>query len=120
MNDVSVELSCLDLRVHGYNHWDELFPGEADTNALTTHASPRAETTVELAMCHAVPSLPRNPPIKPRWTRGDMFSLFNIQPLCVVEVKLSFITHTPSMPDACETHAQPVEKSIASLVLRLC
>jgi hypothetical protein len=27
--------------------------------------------------------------------------------------------HTPSTSDACETHAQPVEKSIASLALRL-
>jgi hypothetical protein len=101
MNDVSVELNCLDLRVHGYNHWDELFPGEADTNALTTHASPRAEITAELVMCHAVPSLPRSPPIRPRWTRGDMFPLFNIQPLCVVEVKLSLRTRL-----ARQTHAK--------------
>jgi hypothetical protein len=31
------------------------------------------------------------------------------------------ITHMPSASDACETHAQPVEKkSIASLALRPC
>jgi hypothetical protein len=30
------------------------------------------------------------------------------------------ITHMPSTSDACEVHAQPVEKSIASLALRLC
>jgi len=36
---------------------------------------------------------------------------------CRAEV---IITHAPSTSDACETHAQPVEKFIASLVLRLC
>jgi hypothetical protein len=30
------------------------------------------------------------------------------------------VTHTPSISDACETHAQSVEKSIASLALRFC
>jgi len=30
------------------------------------------------------------------------------------------IMHTPSTSDACETHAQPIEKSIASLDRRPC
>jgi hypothetical protein len=49
----------------------------------------------------------------PRWTRYGMFPLYESR----VEV---IVTNAPSMSDACETHAPPVEKSIASLVLRLC
>ena len=39
---------------------------------------------------------------------------------CSVSVRSRFevtITHTPSTSNACETHAQPVEKFIASLAL---
>jgi hypothetical protein len=45
--------------------------------------------------------------------------LSSVQPLYDHRAKAT-ITYTPSTSDACETHAQPVEKSLASLALRLC
>src|SRR5271154_2865123 len=66
-------------------------------------------------MFHALPSLPRNPPIRPRWTRESAL-LSSVQSLYECRAE-TIITHAPSMSDACETHAQSVEKSIASLVL---
>ena len=63
--------------------------------------------------CHALPSLPRNPPIRPRRTREGDFPLFqrSVSDECRAEV---IITHAPSTSEVCETHAQHVEKSIAS------
>jgi len=68
---------------------------------------------------HTMPSLPRNPPIGPRWTRERVIPLSSVQSLydCRAEV---IITNTPSTSDVCETHARVVEKFIASPALRLC
>jgi hypothetical protein len=54
----------------------------------------------------------------PGWTRENELLLSSVQSLyeCRAEV---IITHAPSTSDACDMHAQSVEKSIASLVLRL-
>src|SRR5271155_5187485 len=46
-----------------------------------------------------MPSLPRNPPIRPRWTRDLNTSLSSVQSLYVVELKLSLRT-----PLARQTH----------------
>ena len=45
--------------------------------------------------------------------------LSSVQPLYDHRAKAT-LTYTPSTSDACETHTQPVEKSLASLALRLC
>jgi hypothetical protein len=64
-----------------------------------------------------MPSLPRNPPIRSRLDERIRSPLSSAQSRyeCRAEV---IITHAPSTSDACEMHAQPVEKSIASLALR--
>jgi ankyrin repeat protein len=50
-----------------------------------------------------MPSLPRNPPIRTRWTRDVNFSLQrSVSVRSRAEV---IIMHTPSTSDACETHA---------------
>jgi hypothetical protein len=66
-----------------------------------------------------MPSLPRNPPIKTPLDERWYIPLSSVQSLYIVGAKV-IITHTPSTSDACEMHAQPVEKSIASLALRFC
>ena len=48
------------------------------------------------------------------WSREGVIPLFSVQSLYVVELKLPLRTRL-----ARQTHAQPVEKSIASLALRL-
>jgi len=55
-------------------------------------------------------------PLIPLLDQRRYVPLSSVQSLyeCRAEV---IITHAPSTSDACETHAQPVEKSIASLVL---
>ena len=66
--------------------------------------------------CHA--EIAKNPPIEPRWTREGVIPLSSVQSLYVVELKLSLRTRL-----AHQTYARrirnPVEKSIASVVLRL-
>jgi hypothetical protein len=49
----------------------------------------------------------------PRWTREGIF-LSSVQSLYVVELKLPLRTRL-ARSNACETHAQPVEKSITNL-----
>jgi hypothetical protein len=69
--------------------------------------------------CQAyLPSLPRKP-VRLRWTRKEVNRLSTGQSLYECSAKV-IITHAPSMSGACETHARPVEKVIASLALRLC
>jgi hypothetical protein len=58
-----------------------------------------------------MPSLPRNPPIRPRWVR-DSTSLSSVQSLYVVELKLSLRTrlarqvHARRMPIRREVYCQ--------------
>ena len=65
-------------------------------------------------------NVPRNPPIRHIWTNEGVISLSSVQSRndCRAEV---IVPHTPSimMSGACEAHTRPVEKSIASLALRL-
>jgi len=93
--------------------------GECSTNEGTATVLPRYSPAVLLDnglgihdTYHAMPSLPRNPPIRRHWTRESVIPLSSVQSLydCRAEV---IITHTPSTSDACETHARPVEKFIA-------
>jgi hypothetical protein len=68
----------------------------------------------------AVPALAdRNPPIKTPLDERRYIPLSSVQSLYVSRAEV-IITHMLSKSDACEVHAQPVEKSIASLALRLC
>jgi len=55
------------------------------------------------------------------WTVHDGYALVllsSVQSLYDRRAEV-IITHAPSVSDACETHARPVEKSIASPPLRL-
>src|ERR1700722_17746568 len=74
--------------------------------------------TVGQYMSLGVPKPARKPSIRPRWTREGNVPLSSIQSLheCRAEI---IIMRAPSMSDACETHAQPIEKPIVSLVPRL-
>src|SRR5947207_11301508 len=49
----------------------------------------------------SLPSLPRNPPISPRWTGGGTFLSRAFSPLYIVELKLSLRTRL-----ARQTHAR--------------
>jgi hypothetical protein len=70
--------------------------------------------SVTSAGCSCFAKLAKKPADKARWTReNELFSLA-FSPCTSVEVKSSLRTRL-----ARQTHAQPVEKSIASLVLRL-
>ena len=60
---------------------------------------------------------PRNPPIRPRWTRDGIF-LSAFSP-CMSRAEV-IITHTPSTSDAHEMRSKSVEKSIANPALRFC
>ena len=57
--------------------------------------------------------------LETHWTRDGCFLSPAFMSLYESRVEV-IVTYAPSVSDACETHAPPVEKSIASLVLRLC
>jgi hypothetical protein len=64
-----------------------------------------------------MPSLPKTPTDK---TDGREMVYSSLQRLVPVQSRAKVITtHAPSTSDAREIHTQPIEESIASLVLRL-
>jgi hypothetical protein len=84
-------------------------------NVYVALSVPRFEPpTIEGPVSHALPSLPRHLPIRPRRTREGDFLSSSVQSLTSTEV---IITHASNTSEACETHAQPVEKSLASPAL---
>jgi hypothetical protein len=73
---------------------------------------------MSIVSCYAKPAK-KHTDKDPRWRREGIFLFSSVQSLyeCRAEV---IITHAPGTLDACGTHTQLVEKSIASLASWLC
>ena len=89
-----------------------------DDLIVSLHSWPTAFPDIAF-LCTASKEFNANTPIRQHYLKERVYP--SLQRSVSVRSRAGVtITHTPSTLDACETHAQSVEKSIASLILRLC